>query len=172
MSFVKSVLGATVGKILGDRAYWAARLSDGSWRSELDTRHEIRTGTVRPFDWSLDLVDTGDVLKIRELWLFCPPNRLSPLGNTARLPIVEPGTAFQFKVGNLFAVGASGRNKAAQIIGRIDDKVSGACTCFIWDEELRAMGQPWQTNVNDFGTWRDGIMPIGELDLRVLGVKL
>src|SRR5687767_4806805 len=172
MSLINSILGATVGKFFGDRAYWGAKLSDGSWRCELDERHEIRTASMRPFDWTLDMVDTGDVLKIKELWLFCPPTPLSPLGNTARLPIKEPGTALQFKVGNLFEMGAVGRNVAGRIIGRVDNKETGECTCFIWDEELRVMSAPWRSNVYNFGSWRDGIAPQGRLNLDTLGVRL
>lgn len=167
MSLITSALGATIGRLFGDRAYWAAKLQDNRWLCELDTRNG------RPFDWTLDAVDTGDVLRIRELWLFCPPNAISPLGNTARLPITEPGTAFQFKVASLdgFLDGME-RRIESQIIGRVDDKSTGACTCFIWDAQLKVMSQPWQSNIHRFGSWREGIAKIGALSPEVLGVRL
>jgi hypothetical protein len=164
---IKSVLGATIGRLFGDRAYWAAKLQDHRWISELDQR------MGRSFDWTLDAVDTGDVLKIKELWLFCPPNSVSPLGNTARLPITEPGTAFQFKVASVdgFLDGME-RKVESQIIGRVDDKATGACTCFIWDAQLRVLSTPWQSNIHSFGSWREGIAKIGALSPQVLGVRL
>jgi hypothetical protein len=170
MSFIPSVLGSVIGKIFPNRSYWAVKLSTGKWCCELDTRFDA--GIARPFDWTLDLVDTGDVEKIKELWLFCPPSPGNPLGSTARLPIVEPGTAFQFKVASLHALGASERWVESQIIGRVEEKETQACTCFIWDAPLRLMSTPYTTTLQQFGSWREGIAPIGALSHTVLGLRL
>jgi hypothetical protein len=80
-------------------------------------------------------VATGDCKDIIELWLFCPPSQTSPLGNTARLPITQPGSAFQFKIATHDTAGIGGpglRTLQAHIIGRVDD-AEGNCTCFIYD---------------------------------------
>src|SRR5690242_11064514 len=96
MGLIDDLLGQPLMKI--DRSYWAVKLKNDQWLSEARLTYD--KGSFRHFDWSNDLVATGDVLKIKELWLLCPPNKFSPLGNTARLVIEEPGTAFQFKVGH------------------------------------------------------------------------
>lgn len=172
MSIITSVLGSLVGTFLVDRPYWAVKLANGTWQCELDSRFDLRRGEKRPFDWTLDLIDTGDIAHIRELWLFCPPTKASPLGNTARLPIVEPHTAFQFKVASYDAVGAWRKALESQVIGRVDNKETGDCTVFIWDAPLKVMSTPWQSNVYHFGSWREGIAPIGALSHAVLGLRL
>jgi hypothetical protein len=172
MGFVKSVLGSVIGAFLPDKAYWAVKLSNDKWCSEIDQRFEPRNGLIRPFDWSLDLVDTGDIANVKELWLFCPPNIHNPLGSTARLPIVEPNTAFQFKIGNSYAFGADGRELQSQIIGRVVDKETGDCEFFAWDAPLKVMSSPMKNNIYNFTSWRPGIANLGELSLDVLGVKL
>ena len=172
MGIVTSVLGSMVGLLLPDRPYWAVKLSTGKWACELDTRKDARIpGGVRTFDWTLDLVDTGDIARVRELWLFCPPNPMHPMGQTARLPIVDPYSCFQMKVGMVHAFGASDRYMASQIIGRVTNKVEGDCECFVWDAELNAMGT-WNSNVYRMGSWREGIAPQGDLSFEVLGLRL
>lgn len=174
---VASILGSIINPLLIDRSVWAVKLADGRFLSERDMvrdpryDHDLRHPGKRPFDWSLDLVGTGDILKIKELWLVCPPNKISPLGNTARLPIVEPGTAFQFKTANVDALGSWGRTVVSQVIGRVTNKETGECECFIWDNEIKAMGT-YNTNIYKFGSWRDGVAPIGALALSVQGFKL
>lgn len=165
MSLITSVLGSIVGVFLPDRPYWAVKLSTGKWACELDRRGD------RPFDWTLDLIDTGDIKKIRELWLFCPPNPANPFGQTARLPITEPGTAFQFKVANLDAFGGQGRSLASQVIGRVVDKHEQICECFVWDAGLNALGT-YNTTIPNFGSWRPEIAPIATLSHEVLGLSL
>lgn len=172
MGVLQTALGAILSPLLIDHALWAAKLASGKLVSEHDTVSDLRHGSKRALDWSLDLVATGDVLKIKELWLICPPNVVSPLGNTARLPIVEPGTAFQFKVASLHALGRWERQVEALVIGRVDNKETGDCTCFIWDTDLSAMSTPYHTNIYAFAPWRDGIAPLGKLSHEVLGLRL
>lgn len=172
MGLITSVLGSVVGVFLPDRPYWAVKLSTGKWACELDTRKDDRVPSGhRPFDWTLDLIDNGDIRKVRELWLFCPPNPGNPLGQTAHLTITEPGTVFQMKVGRVDAFGAWGRSMASQVIGQVTNKETGACECFLWDTELQALGT-FQTSVNDFESWREGIPRQGQLSHAVLGFDL
>ncbi len=183
MSLVKTVLGSALSPFLIRHSIWAAKMLDGRFLSERDwvkvgnnpddTRYPA---SKRPFDWTLDLVATGDIKKIAELWLLCPPTKESPLGECAKLPIVEPGTAFQLKVGFLNTTGGTGvdtrEDRAAQVIGRVDDKETGECTCFIYDSEMRKLSTPWHSTIYAFGTWRDGIAPLGRLSPDVLGLSL
>lgn len=181
MGIVTSFLGSLVSPFLIDEAFWAIKLTNGTFLSERDT---VRDGNLlegdlplhragkRPLDWTKDLVSTGDIRKVKELWLICPPSLGNPLGQTARLPIVEPGTAFQFKLGYVDSIpGSSLRSRAHQVIGRVTDKESGACECFLWDVGLQKLGM-WNTSVYDFQSWRPEVAPMGALALDVLGLSL
>lgn len=195
MGLVEDLLGCPLQAI--DRSYWAVRLSTGEWLCEARTKTDLRTGMERFFDWSNDLVANGDVLKIRELWLLCPPSRTSPLGNTARLDITEPGTAFQLKIATIdSSIVASSRTVQAHIIGRIDNKETGECTCYIWDtvqdglctpetmiydpmtgsakrDEHGNLAYAGKTSVYNFHSWRPGsLAPLGRLELATVGVRL
>jgi len=157
-------------------SYWAVKLQSGKWCTErdivVDTTHPMGQ---RPFDWTLDLVGTGDIRRIVELWLLCPQTRFSPAGSTGRLLISERGTPFQFKVKSTSGFSAARlihAQRASQVIGRISDKVTGDCLCFIWDHELEVLSAPWKSNIYQFGTWREGIAPLGTLSQEVLGVHL
>lgn len=191
MSLIQTLLnGRTLMQI--DRSYWAAKLTSGRWISEAHKKTDLVRGTERLTDWTGDLVETGLVRDIAELWLLCPPGRVSLSGNTARLPIIEPGTAFQFKVGTFDSNFAeSGRTTQGHIIGRVTDKASGACECFIWDAREEALYTPettrlvWDatlhcflsvypccTSVNNFNAWSDHVAHIGQLGHDVLGLQL
>lgn len=181
MGMVTSFLGSLVAPFLIDEAFWAVKMQDGRFLSERDTVRDgnllegdlpLHRASKRPLDWTLDLVSTGDVLKIKELWLLCPPSLGNPLGQTARLPIVEPGTAFQFKVGYVDGnPGGTLRSRAHQLIGRVIDKESGTCECFLWDVGLQKLGM-WNTSVYDFQSWRPEVAHVGALALDVLGLRL
>lgn len=157
-------------------------MSDGWWCEE-DTVTDFLIGRRR-LDWTLDIVSTGDWRKIKELWLFCPPTPLNPAGNTARLPIVMPGTAFQFKVATFDSVIVEGRRSVqAQIIGRVNDVETGDCECMVFDYVLQALVVEWSGNIGlnghpGLGTWRPNIpgkptiTPIGRLNLPVCGIFL
>lgn len=169
-NFVKTALGAIISPFAIKHALWCVKLANGRFLSECDLVRDYSLQRKRPFDWTLDLVNTGDVMQIRELWMVCPPSPTSPLGNTARLPITEPGTAFQFKTKHL-SLGV-GEPVFHQIIGRVDDKATGACTYFVWDHLLRAMSTPLPNNIYDFQSWRPEVGRIGALGLDVLGLRL
>lgn len=59
----------------------------------------------------------------------------------------------------------------AQIIGRVTDKVNGLCEGYIWDRVNGLMGYE-DVSINDFPSWREGLMPPGALNLDALGVRL
>jgi len=186
-----------VGSILAEhRSWWRVVLTTGQVLSERQLRFDLRVGGLRPFDWAHDLTDNGDVLKIKELYLECPPNQQHPGGQVIRLDISEPGTAFQFKTASVDTLGANQRVLEAQVIGRVDDKENGLCTCYIWDakqggptynpktEQFIYLGglvtqerdgevwQDYQTSIYTFGSWREGIAPIGALSHEVMGLRI
>ena len=194
MELVEQLLGCSLLSIT--RSYWAVRLITGEWLCEARIKTDASSGILQYFDWSNDLVATGDVRKIAQLWLLCPPSRTSPLGNTAKLTITEPDTAFQFKVGTVDSiVAASTKSMQAHIIGRVTNKETGDCEVFIWDTYQQGLITPTthiydpltngykkdahgspiyagRTNVYHFHSWREGISPLGRLELRTLGVRI
>jgi hypothetical protein len=195
MGLIEELLGCPLQQLT--RSFWVVRLNTGEWVSEARVKTDVYQGRERHFDWVLDLVANGDVLKIQQLWLLCPPSKTSPLGNTARLDITEPGTAFQFKVATVDSsiVGPSIHGIQAHIIGRVDNKETGDCTCYIYDPIESGMitpetqiynpatggvmrdeqGNPicaGKTNVYNFHSWRPSLPPRGRLALDVLGVRL
>lgn len=192
MGLVEELLGCSLLSI--NRSFWAVKLSTGEWICE--ARMILDKGIVRPFDWSLDLVGTGDTSRIVELWLLCPPSPTSPLGNTARMVIDESGTAFQFKVTQVdTTIVTTCSYPQAHVIGRVVNKETGACECFIWDEKQQGLLTPetriydpatgtarrypdgtlvyaGRTSVYNFHSWRPNIAPLGRIALDTLGVKL
>jgi len=184
MGLIEDLLGSSLIKIT--RSYWAVKLQNDTWLCEARMKYD--KGSFRYFDWSNDLVATSDVLKIKELWLFCPPNKYSPLGNTARLIIEEPGTAFQFKVSHVDSnIARTYKTLQGHIIGKVTNKLTGDCDCFIWDPIQNGLITPeskmfdqennlvyaGKTSVYDFHSWRPGsIAHLGKLELNTLGVQL
>lgn len=189
-NYVFSQSGYPIGSPEPERAYWAIKLNDGTWRCELDPVTDLLIGK-RTLDWSLDICSSGDWRKIVELWMICPPTSISPAGNTARLPITTPGTAFQLKVGFMdSSIAASLRRQVAQIIGRVIDEETGECEAWVYDYGAQALvvhengkdndGKPvygpWTTNVYSMGTWRPNlpgtpsVAPIGRLSFDVVGL--
>jgi len=195
MGLIDKLLGCPLLEIT--RSYWAAKLNTGEWVSEARFVHDWRKGEKRRIDWMDDIVATGDCKRITELWLLCPPSGTSPMGNTARLPITRPGSAFQFKVATHDTAGIGGpgrRTQQAHIIGRVEN-ADGDCTCFIWDPIQDGLLTPeskiydtqtghirvdvegaaifaGKTNVNRFHSWRPSLAPIGQLALDRIGVTL
>jgi hypothetical protein len=155
----------------GGLSYWSALLTNGKLRSELEIIPTLTNGVAgtRKLDWTLDLASTGDTDRIKELTLHCPN------GQEATLEIVEPGTAFHFVTKSVDAFGSNSAGREAQIIGRVIDKASGACECWIWDYRPFA-GQKqliaYQSTIQQFGAWRQNLMPIGALAIDVQGFRL
>lgn len=146
------------------RSYWKAVLSTGRTLSECALRYDIRAAGLRPFDWTLDLTDTSDIMKIKELYLVCPD------GKEAMLKIDEPGTAFQFKTRSMDALGGTANILEAQVIGKVTDKENGDCTCYIYDRVAGLI--EYRSSIYKFGAWRENIAPIGALSHDVMGLRL
>ena len=196
-NYVFSQGGYPIGSPEPDRSYWAAHLKDPDvWVCEMD---RVTSRFIGPptLDWTLDICGpSADWKRITELWMICPPSYISPAGNTARLPIITPGTAFQLKVGFLDSnIGQSLKRQVAQIIGRVVDEETGACECFVYDNAAQCLcvfengkdsdGKPiygpWKTFVGvkdhpSMGSWRPqipgqpSVAPIGRLSFEVVGL--
>jgi len=154
----------TGSHILEGFSYWKVELTSGKELTEDALSFDFIRG-IRNIDWALDLVSTGDVGKIRELKL-CTPH------GVASLPILEPYTAFQLKVGTKVLLGGSERVLQAHIIGRVDDRETGKCTAVIWDVIEQKLYLDYSTSIRNFKRWRDGVSDLGELSISVLGVRL
>src|SRR6266851_2902489 len=143
-------------------AYWSVLLRSGKEWSERSLIPIFTRGQrgVRKLDWALDLVSSGDIHKLKEVRLHCPD------GRTATLEITPDMPAFQFKTKALDMIGAYGTNLEYHVIGRVIDKVTGRCECFIWDYRPEP-GQPnliaYKSRITAFGGWRNTVTPIGAL---------
>lgn len=155
------------------QSYWRVELSTGKVWSQLDTVYDPLRGKPehkyqRPLDWYLDLVSTGDVQRIKVLSLHSP-------GGDAAIQIRQPGTAYQLNAAALLLdMGGmgGGRQKDAQIIGRVDDRATGEGVAYIWDVHMRQMYKDEQANIHHFQAWRPGIAALGELSWQNMGVVL
>ncbi len=149
--------------------YWKVRLITGKTLTKHQIVDDQMLGRRRVLDWTLDLISTGDILKIKELILVYPG-----FNRSVKLDITEPGTAFQFcrqAKGMDMSTGAIVDSVEAQIIGRITNKEEGLCEGYIWDRVNGPMGYK-DVSIYDFPSWREGLMPPGALNLDVLGVRI
>jgi hypothetical protein len=168
---IASSLVAVADAIDPRLAYWSVRLTTGKQWSERTLLPTLHTGQkgMRKLDWALDLVSTGDIHKIKELTLHCPD------GRNAVLEISEDMPAFQFKTKALNMLGANSLDLEYMVIGRVLDKVTGRCECFVWDYRPKP-GEPsllaYKTSIYRFGGWRDTVTPMGALGLEVQGFRI
>jgi hypothetical protein len=152
-------------------AYWSVLLTTGKRYEERQLVATLTKGQkgLRKLDWMLDLVSTGDIHRIRELTLHCPDGRTGVLEITSDMP------AFQFKTKSLNMLGASDIGLECQVIGRVIDKATGRCECFIWDYRPKPGENQlvaYKSSIYRFGSWRDTLTPIGALGLEVQGFRL
>lgn len=147
-----------------EKSYWEVVLNNGKVITEHKLVLDLRRGGYRAIDWALDLNSTGDLRKIKELWLKCPNDR------QAMLKIEEPGTVFQFKHRTRDAMGQN--ILQAQCIGKVTNKEEGTCECYIYDRVLGLIA--YKSNVNNFGSWRpdSGLIPPKILGQDVTGLRL
>ena len=148
-------------KFARGESYWRAILKDGRYLAEVQSVHYQGRGR-RPIQWYEDIVASGDAARIRELWI-CTPK------GDAALRITEPYSAYQFQAGMLTL---QGRQTTAQIIGRVDDKLTGRGVAFIWDVVTQQLYRDTEADVTNFAAWRPGIARPGALALPVIGVRL
>jgi hypothetical protein len=163
-----SALGDAIDPSL---AYWSVLLTTGKRWSERQLLPTFRAGQrgLRKLDWTLDLVATGDILRISELTLHCPDRQ------QVTLEISEKGTAFQFKTRSLNLLGGAGSPLEYIVIGRVIDKLSGACECFAWDycpKPGESHLVAYRSSILQFGAWRDSMTPMGALGIDVQGFRL
>lgn len=145
-------------------SYWEVELTSGKVIREIDLVRD--SFGKRPVDWTLDLCSTGDLKRVRELRIICPGFLVHGV-----LKFRESQTAFQFKSSSAVHDGMRQyRILESQVIGRIDDKATGLCSCFIWDRMLGLF--KYRSNIRDFGNWHPRIAPIHELSQDVLGLCL
>ncbi len=148
-------------KFARGESYWRVILTSGREVSEVQTV-TYNGKNKRPIQWLEDVVASGDAARIAELWI-CTPR------GDAALHITEPYSAYQCQQG---VMSLQGRRTTAQIIGRVDDKLTGRGVAFIWDVVTQQLYRDEQANVTAFGAWRPGIVPPGALSLPVIGVRL
>jgi hypothetical protein len=193
MNRMRSALGAIIGDIRVKRSYWTVELQDGRLFSELDMRRDLRFhqwGGERPFDWTLDLVDSGDIRRVKRITLYSPPYEQFRYGAISSFDVKEPGTVFQFKVAQrLFNTPPSPPKlqcsvalpphpslehveQVAQIIGVVTNKERGTCECAIWDGMRHMLYWPFVTSVYAFESWRPGIAAPGPINLHAVGLDL
>ncbi len=176
-----SRFGSHIGKLLSGHSYWAVALRDGTWVSEIDHYPGIRLDHPH-YDWSLDLVGTGDHKRVAELWLICPATKRNPFGSTAHYTFGphEGGRAVQFKRKTLnpYGIGAE-----CQVIGKITDPATGEVNCCIWDGRYKVMVVNFVTTIHNFASWDEAVRirlglerlpatmaPPGQMSKNVLGL--
>ena len=172
MGWVRTAMGSILSPLIKPYAFWAVKFKNDKWVSELDVVSDEGHGGKRLLDWTLDLVTTGDVTRIKQLWLFCPPNKRNRFGQTAWHNITEDGTAFQLKISTLEGFGDMMLSRKSILIGKVYNKETGAALAHMWDEDQRQLYVEWATNVYHIGTWRDGILPHGPVSFPVMGLDL
>jgi len=153
-----------------NRAYWKVELSTNQIWCELDERLEILPASRQELQWYDDIVATGDVLKIRHLWLYGPRTEKTPQGGTIRFEIKESGTAFCWH-GATFNLGNGRRLPSYLACGRVLDKMLGICELGIWDYKTSQL-YIGKTNITDIGKWREDGPPVGKLDFERIGLRL
>jgi hypothetical protein len=150
-------------------SYWKVQLDNGNELSELDSCVVAIDGErvrVRRLEWLEDLIGSGDLRHVRSVQL-CTP------AGSRTLNVTEPYTVFQFSRG-MFGLdpvsGQMSRQKHAQVIGVITDKELGTCQFVAWDVQLQRIYEG-VTTVHDFGSWREGMHPIGALNITVMDLR-
>ena len=131
---------------------------------------------MRRLEWKEDLIDSGDIKHVKEIHLH------TPVG-VARTHVGEEYTGFQFSRGTS-ALLTGERIKNLQVIGAVLDKDSGECTFALWDYQVQKLfvDTLWgaekkeeyrgYNSVRDWKAWRDGVIPIGALNIRAMDVRI
>jgi hypothetical protein len=135
MSVVDDILGCPLLEIT--RSFWAVKMDSGKFLCQRQHVHNWQEGSWRYLDWYKDIVATQDHKHVTELWLLCPKNDVSPVGNSIRIPIVTVCTGFQFNISTVDIAGFSQLDQTlqAQVIGRLTNS-DGDCECVAFDPIL------------------------------------
>lgn len=145
------------------QSYWRVKLSTGRILCELDTITDIRSARTRHAEWLEDLCGSGDLNKSIEVTLCTPHGDVS-------IDVPRPYSVFQLNCG-IVSLFDHSKVKTAQIIGVIDGE-DGSCVCAIWDAVEQRLYPEFRSTVLSFGAWRDGIVPLGRLNVEAMGVTL
>jgi hypothetical protein len=150
-------------KLLAGGSIWKVTLSSGKVIEEDQPSFDLLRGH-RNIDWYLDIASTGDCARIKEL-------TICTLAGEYTLAISEPYSAFQFKQGML-SIMTGERQANAHIIGRVDNKETGDCTCIVWSSVDQMLHTNHRTNIHYFTSWRRGTPDIGAINWSAMGVRL
>jgi hypothetical protein len=170
--------------MMAGESYWSVLMKSGKTWSELDEKSiEVPTlrgpskqYLVRRLEWKEDLIDSGDIKNVKEIHLHTPQG-------IARTHVGEEYTGFQFSRGTS-ALLTGEKLKNLQVIGAVTDKDTGECTFALWDYQDRNLyvDMLWNAekkmvvrghnNVRDFKAWREGIIPIGPLNIKAMDVRI
>lgn len=159
-----------ISRLAQGRSFWQVKLTTGKTVTEGQVSFDLIRGP-RNVIWLEDICGSGDNRHIREITL-CTP------GGDITLPITEPYTAFQFQMGTVAFFGGE-KIPNAQVVGRVNNRETGECTCAIWDVqgEEQADGTrkhlfvDHKTTVRAFASWRGGIPDIGTLAYEMVGLR-
>lgn len=161
---------STTTRLSRGQSYWQVTLKTGRTFHEGQVASNFSHG-LHNIAWFEDIVGSGDCGRIRELTLCTPEGDVT-------LPILEPCTAFQLQRGTT-ALFTGEKIVNCQIIGRVDDRGTGACTAVIWDVQGEEMPDGTMkhlyidhfTTVKDFVRWREGVADVGQLSYDVVGLR-
>lgn len=169
--------------LLAGESFWAIVMKSGKKWSELDekaismpTLQGEKRFLVRRLEWKEDIINSGDIKNVKEIHLHTPQG-------IARTHIGEEYTGFQFSRGTS-ALLTGERLKNLQVIGAVVDKDSGECTFALWDyqDQNLYVDMIWDTekktvvrghnSVRNFKAWREGVIPIGSLNIHAMDVRI
>ena len=153
-------------------SFWKVTLQSGRTLSELDVvsipvidaKDPEKKWFVRRYEWLEDLIGSSDIRNVKEVMLCTPKGVFG-------LKITEPYTVFQLSRGTASLLEGE-RHKNAQIIGRVDDKDTGASTAYVWDVQEQEAYQVTFSIHDGFPAWREGVIPVGALNLKAMDVRL
>lgn len=147
-------------------SYWKVKLTTGKEFHEGQITFDFLHGPHN-ISWIEDIVGSGDNKHISELTLCTPEGDVT-------IPILEPYTAFQFQRGTISLFNGE-RIANCQVIGRVDNKETGACISAIWDVQGDSEGKhlyiDYFTSVFNFEKWREGVADSGPMNYDVLGLR-
>jgi len=146
-------------------SYWKVIFQNSKELSELDTKPYLdqdKVLRVRGVEWLEDIIGSGDLRNVKEAMLVTPQG-------TAHFTVTEPYTVFQFSRGT-FSMLENQRIKNMQAVGVVTDQDTGECECAIWDQQTKQLYTMFN-NVKDFHVWREGVIPVGMLNLKVLDLR-
>jgi len=170
--------------MMAGESYWSVLMKSGKTWSELDEksvefpnlRGPSKRYLVRRLEWKEDLIDSGDIAKVKEIHLHTPQG-------VARTHVGDEYTGFQFSRGTS-ALLTGEKLKNLQVIGAVVDKDSGECTFALWDyqdqnlyvdmlwDAEKKMVVRGHNSVRNFRAWRDGVIPIGPLNIKAMDVRI